>query len=167
MAGTCLRMSLARNASTRLMMLVVIGLRLSCFLWGSVEIASAQTRTPARDSTTAGRPSQRLGQLAGTVVDAINGRRLHDAIVTLTGKTNTHPFQALTDQNGQYLFSQLPTGDYRLTASKPGYFAKLGQATAPTANLPIRIGEGEAKYDIPLVRGGAITGQILDDSGEP
>jgi len=148
-------------------MLVVIGLRLSCFLWGSVEIASAQTRTPARDSTTAGRPSQRLGQLAGTVVDAINGRRLHDAIVTLTGKTNTHPFQALTDQNGQYLFSQLPTGDYRLTASKPGYFAKLGQATAPTANLPIRIGEGEAKYDIPLVRGGAITGQILDDSGEP
>jgi hypothetical protein len=68
-------------------------------------------------------PNPHLGDLAGTVFDAVTGGVLSGVAITAAGKTTQ------TGNDGQYVFRGLPPGEQSLIASKQGY---LGHSTAVT-----------------------------------
>ena len=73
-----------------------------------------------------------------------------------------------TDENGSYRLDRLAAGEWRLTASKGGYVTwQFGQRRPFQLPPPISLTSGQRfTADIPLTRGGAISGRIYDASGE-
>jgi hypothetical protein len=73
-----------------------------------------------------------------------------------------------TDENGAYRFDRLAAGAWRINASKGGYVSwQFGQRRPFQPAEPISLARGqELTADIPLSRGGAISGRIYDASGD-
>jgi Carboxypeptidase regulatory-like domain/Gram-negative bacterial TonB protein C-terminal len=63
---------------------------------------------------------QPFGSLTGTVVDPL-GAVLPNARVALVQPTRQARYEISTDRNGQFEFQGLPSGDYQLEASTPGF----------------------------------------------
>src|ERR1017187_6668584 len=61
-----------------------------------------------------------------------------------------------TDGTGRFTAAGLPSGDYRIEASKPNYLSATMRLTGVKGGLLIR-----------LVRCGVISGQVLDAQGKP
>ncbi len=108
------------------------------------------------------------GALRGRVLGAAGG--LAGAEVTLHVSHPIAVASVFTADDGTYEFANLPPGDYRVRAVRPGYVAlEYGQrlpAEQPsqvtvTAESPV---DG---VDITLPAGSAIAGTILDENGEP
>jgi hypothetical protein len=77
---------------------------------------------------------------------------------------------ATTDANGVFELRDLPAGSWNLTASKPGFVTKrLGQRRPLETVPPLAVGDGEQvnTANFALTRGGAITGRVTDDFGDP
>ena len=75
-----------------------------------------------------------------------------------------------TDADGAYEFAALPAGRYILFVSKAGYVgAPWGQQRPSEGGKPIEAAAGQTidHVDFALQRGGAITGRIFDEFGEP
>jgi hypothetical protein len=126
------------------------------------------------------------GMLVGQTLDGMTGKGLAGVIVTLanapvpTGspftatpppKLGRLPMKLLTDANGRFVFREVPKGSFTITASKPGYdFGPYGRR-APTDTVPetIVLGDGEKRGDlsVPLWKFGAISGTVVDETGEP
>ena len=73
-----------------------------------------------------------------------------------------------TDEKGAYRFDRLAAGSWRITASKGGYVSwQFGQRRPFQPPPPISLAQGQHfTADIPLTRGGAISGRIYDPSGD-
>jgi hypothetical protein len=75
-----------------------------------------------------------------------------------------------TDVDGRFELRDLPAGQWALTASKPGYVTqRFGQRRPYETVPPIEIADGQrfAGANFALARGGAITGRVFDDFGDP
>jgi hypothetical protein len=75
-----------------------------------------------------------------------------------------------TDVEGQYQFSELPSGRYSISVARNGYVSlQFGQRRPFEPGRPLDLLDGQAaeKIDFALPRGGVITGRITDESGEP
>ena len=120
---------------------------------GIVAAALAFSAAPVAQQAPAGsQPS-----LTGRVVTAGTGtevRPVRRARVTLTGAGLTAPRVADTDTKGEYRFSGLGAGDYKITVQKPG-FVKLDAVSASSGAT------------LTLERGAAIEGVVADASGDP
>jgi protocatechuate 3,4-dioxygenase beta subunit len=101
-------------------------------------------------------------------------------IVSLgTGPTLLRPRQATTDAQGNFEFTGLPAGSYRIMANTGQYSAQyLAMAygakkpSAPYSSDPgqaIQLSDGQtfSKAIIPLPRGAVIAGRVTDETGEP
>ena len=112
--------------------------------------------------------------IAGTVVSAEPDRRpIRGARVVLNhitfgvgvpGQTTT------TDETGRFAFRDIPAGQYRLQAGKPGLLPMSYGATRPAgSDVPITVSDGQqvTGVSIALVRGGVVTGMVVDDTGRP
>ena len=66
-----------------------------------------------------------------------------------------------TDTNGRFDFTALPAGRYTINANRQGY--------SPGTSDPIDVSDGEQRENVSvvLVRGAVITGQVVDEFGEP
>jgi Carboxypeptidase regulatory-like domain len=114
-------------------------------------------------------PAATTGRIAGTVV-------LEDAKTPIAGaqillfpaSRPTAPFgmppQALTDQEGRFVFDDLPPGSYRMEVRKTGLAPLSDPGRAPTAQ--VNAGQTTQVY-LPLQKGAVIAGKILDAAGEP
>ena len=76
-----------------------------------------------------------------------------------------------TDAMGRFALSLLP-GSHLIEASLGGYVtARVGQRSRATANVGERIqvarGEVVDGIEVPLVKGGVVTGQVIDGGGAP
>lgn len=73
-----------------------------------------------------------------------------------------------TDENGAYQLDRLAEGEWEVTASKGGYVTwQFGQRRPYQAPPPIALKRGERfTADIPLTRGGAISGRVYDATGD-
>jgi len=60
------------------------------------------------------------GQIRGQVAEAATNAPVPGAVVTVTSSNLGDPRSAVTDENGEYLITNLPIGHYRLTVSYPG-----------------------------------------------
>jgi hypothetical protein len=108
--------------------------------------------------------------ISGTVVDAMTGTPIAQSAVTL-GPDNLTGSHQQTDDGGRFLFSNLSVRTaYEVTASKPGYFGgALGRDTwdEPPRRLVLTENEWVSDAVIRLFRPSAISGRVLDASGEP
>jgi hypothetical protein len=129
--------------------------------------------TPVRDATVA--RGSGTAAIAGTLIGVDSGRPIRRARVTLTSTTTTSPSVAktvVTDDLGGFSFDSLPAGSYTLTASKAGYLDTIyGQTRPGTARpgTPVAVTDGQKidRLSLPMARGAAISGTIVDEAGDP
>ena len=88
-------------------------------------------------------------------------------------QARTEPRNAISDAAGRFEFPAVAPGSYRLAVS-PGFYngqylpAVYGSVSSMEPGRIIEVREGEVfEADVPLPRGGAIAGRIVDEMGEP
>ena len=125
-------------------------------------------RTPqAPASVAAGK-----GSIQGVVVSSDLGRPVRRANVAISGGDVRMARTVQTDEQGAFSFTDLPTGEFTLTASKGGFVDSIYGQKQPGSGrpgTPIRLLAGQQLKDVsmPLARGGVITGRVLDEVGDP
>jgi len=74
-----------------------------------------------------------------------------------------------TDDDGVYRLERLAEGEWHVTASKGGFVDwTFGQQRPFEVPPPVALARGQQlAADIPLTRGGAISGRVFDQSGDP
>jgi uncharacterized protein (DUF2141 family) len=123
---------------------------------------------PARDAVV----TQTVGtaMILGQVVTGDSGTPVRRARVNLSGAELRGQRSTMTDDEGRFVFTQLPAGRFTMTASKAGFVSiTYGAKSAGRAGTPIQIVDGQ-KIDarpISMPRGGVVTGIVLDEYGEP
>jgi protocatechuate 3,4-dioxygenase beta subunit len=93
--------------------------------------------------------------------------------------TPVQPKRATTDGDGQFEFTGLPAGTYRISASPPQYSSQYLSISygatrssgfywnEPGKSIELKDGQTVDKVLISLPRGGVITGRVVDENGEP
>lgn len=129
---------------------------------------------PPRDTPP---PRAGTGAISGIVTAADTGLALRRATVMLSGppsRGGATNRSGTTDIGGRFLFTALPPGTYRLRAM-PGNFRGQYLMSAYGGRRPGDMGEVITLKDaqhvadahIALPRGGAITGRVIDEFGDP
>jgi len=122
---------------------------------------------PARDIS-----SQPTGTaiLRGRVIRADTGQPLRRVQVRAMAPELREGRTVMTDEEGRYELKELPAGRVTLMASKGGFVTlQYGQRRPFQPGQPIEVSDGQVieKLDFALPRGGVITGQVLDEFGDP
>lgn len=142
--------------------------RLSVAILAACSLLAAQESTPA-DKT---KPK---GTVSGAITDALTGRPLKKAVVTLRRSDAgprerfQQPVMTSTGIDGKYSIS-VDAGEYRLVVNRNGYVRQAyGQKDTrrPGAVLTVAAGENVNNIDFKLVPGGVISGRVVDEDGEP
>ncbi len=97
------------------------------------------------------------------------GRPAVRASVRVLGRLGTSR-SVLSDLDGRYEFTDLKADRYRLTASKAGYLVlDYGQQRPLERGIELRVNDAQVleNVDITLPPGGAISGRITDENGDP
>ncbi len=108
------------------------------------------------------------GRVAGKVM--IKDKGAPGIVVGLHSSEMNSPFdpsyKATTDQDGNYVIIDVPAGSYEVMPVAPAFV--IGDLKNPRGQTVI-LGEGERVENInfPLVRGGVITGKVIDADGRP
>jgi len=104
----------------------------------------------------------RGGSLSGRITDATTGSGISGASIFLTN-TSTHAGIYLSnttiDSSGAFIIGGVPSGDYSLTFSADGYIITTSPVVARVSAPSVVSG-----MDISLVRGGGISGRIIDST---
>ena len=119
-------------------------------------------------------PPQRPGidpltaSIQGRIVTADSGAPIRRAEVRAMATTGINRL-VVTDGDGRFELRDMPAGQFRLSVSKSGFITMLyGQRRPLEAAVPIDLKQGQRfTANMALPRGGAITGRVYDDSGEP
>ena len=129
--------------------------------------------TAALSVSTASQDLSSAALLVGQVVDAATGRPLTGALVTLTGPppADGRPRPRLmTGADGRFVFRDLQRGAYTITVARNGYVDGAYGRTRPGGpSVPLTVTDGQRLGDVAirLWRHAAITGTVVDESGEP
>ena len=132
---------------------------------------------PGREATR-DRPQARTGTAAirGRVINATTGTPVRRASIQASylmeqgrGEVESSGRSVTTDDNGAFELSGLAGGRWTLRASKTGYVEQqFGQRSAFATTDPITLAEGQRFVaDFRLSRGGAISGRVVDEFGDP
>lgn len=120
---------------------------------------------PPRDA--APRPAETY-TIRGRVTDVTSGQPIRGVAISIyPASEGPEGFAqgAFTDDEGQWSFSGLPTGDYILNHSKAGFTrvpgVRIYSPVHVSKQFPVR------DLDLVLMRGGVITGRLTDHLGEP
>lgn len=126
--------------------------------------AAAQGRDATQTATVG------TGLIVGQVITGDAGTPVRRARVNLSGTELRGQRSTVTDDEGRFVFTQIPAGRYTMTASKAGFVSiAYGAKTAGRAGTPIQLADGQ-KLDskpISMPKGGVVTGVVLDEYGEP
>src|SRR5207249_7053987 len=96
-------------------------------LFGASALVSAQVPTP---TAAAGQNAKPTGIIRGRIL-ASNGRPVRRASVRMLPPAGGFQRAASADLEGRFEFTEVPAGDYRIAAGKPGYLAlEFGQQRA-------------------------------------
>ena len=122
------------------------------------------------DLHAATRPAEHTASLGGTVVlDEPQRRPLRQAIVTLNGDVATREHTTTTDDNGRFLFRDLPIGNYTVRASRPGYvtgyYGALEPGRGPGSPIAVLEGQQLEQVTVSVLRGAVIAGAVRNEMG--
>jgi protocatechuate 3,4-dioxygenase beta subunit len=119
-------------------------------------------RTPARDRQVA----KGTAVIRGHVLDAASGAPIRRARVMVFARSS--PVTSQTDADGRFELREVPAGKHTLNVSKTGYLSLFAtNNNKPLPPLEVKDGEVIERIVVRLARGGVVTGQVLDEFGEP
>ena len=106
--------------------------------------------------------------IQGRVTAADTGAPIRRAEVRAMNERSVNRL-VTTDGDGRFELRNLPAGEYRLTASKSGFVSLTFGQRRPFEAVEVIALEPDQKVtaSMALPRAGAITGRIVDNSGEP
>jgi hypothetical protein len=110
--------------------------------------------------------------LSGTVMsDEVNPRPLRRVTVTLQAGALEVPKNAVTDDNGQFVFTDLPAATYTLTAQRAGFVEAFygGKKPGKGPGVPVAIVDGQrlTGITVKMMHGAVIAGTVRFPSGQP
>lgn len=119
-------------------------------------------QTPPQASANPEKPGPpRTGSITGQVVDE-NEQPLPNAVVQIRAVNSNTAQTVNTDREGQFQVNDLEPADYSITTWKPAYLP--GKRNSPRPSNAYRIGD---RVSLSLVKGGVITGKVMDAKGDP
>ena len=139
-------------------------------LTSSVGISGQETRIqqPTRDTGVA--LATGTGVITGQIV-LDDGRPLRQVTVNLSGGQLRGSRMTVTDDAGRFLFTDLPAGQFSLSASKPAHISLTYNPAAAggrSEGPPLQLAAGQRiAISLRMARGAVISGRILDDYGRP
>jgi hypothetical protein len=110
------------------------------------------------------------GSITGVVALEGAGTPVRRARVTLSGTELRGQRTATTNDQGGFVFANLPAGRFTMQASKPGYVNIAYGAKRPgRPGTPIQLADGQKleRANLSLPKGSVVTGIVIDESGEP
>lgn len=122
----------------------------------------------ARDATQT--PVTGTAMIIGQVITGDTGTPVRRARVNLSGAELRGQRSTMTDDEGRFVFTQIPAGRYSMTSSKAGFVSiAYGAKTAGRAGTPIQLEDGQKLESKPISmpKGGVVTGVVMDEYGEP
>ena len=113
------------------------------------------------------RPAANAGVIVGRVVDANTNAPVRRAQIQATNDDGY--VDATSDDDGRFTLTGLSPGEWQVTVQKSGYFPwRIGQQRPFEIPPPVKIAPRQRlTAEIPLSRGGVITGRVFDENGEP
>ena len=162
----------ARATRTRVVAAVCGTLVFLCVATFSVETAAAQGAPGAGEAAGKTVTVVRItatAVISGRVVSTSTGTPIRGAEVRLQSTDGRDTRLANTDEQGRFELRDLTPGGWSLRASKAGFVPQQsGQNHPLEAATVIQIANGQrVTADVSLMRGAAIGGRVLDESGEP
>jgi Carboxypeptidase regulatory-like domain len=132
----------------------------------------AQFPFPFQTSRDTGPARTGTGSIAGRVVtDDADARPLRRVVVMLASGDLRGSQATTTNDDGRFWFAALPSGNYTLTATRPGFVAAVYGATQPGFGLGVPIAVFDDKpvtgVTIRMLPGAAITGVVRMTGGTP
>jgi uncharacterized protein (DUF2141 family) len=120
-------------------------------------------------------PPDTLAVVTGSVTNSVTGEPILRGHVLLRiwisgqGNLDTNPqtYGALTNREGKFTVSRLPPGRYSVSADRVGFVMPANARTAGYGMFTLAAGEKKDDLKLTLTPTGAITGRVLDASGEP
>jgi hypothetical protein len=124
-------------------------------------------RLPARDQQ---RPATGTAVVRGFVVDGVSGNPVRRAVVIASSAEARATGYAVTDDEGRFEMREMAAGGWTFTVSRSGYLRTTHGRTRPLGPATIvQVADGQTieKLVIPIMRGGVITGHVVNEYGEP
>jgi len=109
------------------------------------------------------------GMILGRITDAGSSRPVAGAIATLN-VAGYAPVRVMADGQGEFVFRDLPAGRFNLSATKPGYADGANGRMRPggqSVAIDLLAGQQLGDVTVQLWKYGAITGRVMDESGDP
>ena len=139
-------------------------------------LRSSSAQAPAQPSAQPAQPRDAVPTAKGTaaivgrVTNLETGGPLRRAVIRITSSTLPSERRVSTNAEGRYEVRDLPAGEYSIKAERGGYLTlAYGQRRFGEVARPLHLGEGQTvtAIDFALPRMGAISGRVVDDTGEP
>ena len=110
------------------------------------------------------------GVIKGVVLEYASGKPLSRTLVRLDplpGSAGMQPLAVRAGRVGEFAFFSVPSGHYRLTTSRIGFFpVEHGQRRPVGYGTPVEVTkDSELFSELRMRRMGAITGTVLDENG--
>ena len=107
--------------------------------------------------------------VAGTITSAVDFNYSLNGAAVQSGMGMGFSRTVVTDSLGQFTFPKLPAGQYTLSANRDQFLpTSYGQKKPNHPGTPIALGDGQQMtVKLPMLRGGAITGVVTSQDGEP
>ena len=108
--------------------------------------------------------------LRGRVVDGVRGTPIARARVRLMGPNPASRAETRTNADGTFTFQGVATGNFSLMVDKPSYVNGTYPSNRRTLRSAVQgaIADGQTlDVTVPMFRGGAITGRVVDSYGDP
>ena len=129
-------------------------------VWIGLLVALSLSQSPAADQ--GGRVSGRVTLLGAD--SPVSGARISLLPASRPSGPMGPPPQAISDQDGRFVFDQVSPGTYFLDAQKSGFAPADGSIRRET--ITVAAGQS-ANVLLQIQRGAAITGKVIDSTGEP
>lgn len=125
-------------------------------------------------STTTAADGAKKARLEGIVL-SLNGEAVRKATVRLQGSAlqpgqPPSTYSETTDNEGKFVFEDVPAGRYTLSSEKPGFVTTRYGArsnTSPGTQLTLAEGTEMKNLSIKMTPQGVIAGKVLDQDGDP
>ncbi len=156
--------TLARSYALSALIAVVVAVPATA----AAQVFQPGTQVPPRDR--AAMPTTGNGAIRGRVVDGVSGAAVPRARVRVMGGGPQRP-GVTTDAAGRFEFTKLPAGTFTLGVEKstymPSRYPTPGQ-TLRSLGRPLLLQAGQSidTITIPLFRGAAISGHVMDANGD-
>jgi hypothetical protein len=129
-------------------------------------LAEEQGSEPRRPT----QPSRGQGTIRGSVTAAATGAPVRGATVrAVFGSGDAPPVTTVTNDNGAFELRGLAAGSWQVSATKTGFVPReFGQRSPAGRGSFVSVTDRRAAdANIALLRGGAVTGRVFDEFGEP